>query len=209
MQPSGADFFDQLGVSETEAPPALHEPPQPKPITLSLDEDDDLLLTDEDDQAEVLAEAGKPNPPVQSFAFLEDDDLLESDQDFLETDDEDEEPMAAQTGGDFRANQQHQNTYFPSVPVAPVSTSRYSTPTVPSVSQFGGYGAAQSTPNMYQPVSSQSTPSAAAPGAGKRVDKNKSDAFDFPTGMIPKVVKKARSQQQLPQAHGAPGVTPV
>ncbi|KAG5368277.1 COPII coat assembly protein [Yarrowia sp. C11] len=209
VQPSEADFFAQLGEGENEAPPAQHEPPQPQPITLSLDEDDDLLLTDEDEQAEVLAEAGKPNPPAQSFAFLEDDDLLESDQDFLETDDEDQEPIAAQTGGDFRANQQQQNTYFPTapaVPAAPVSTSRYNTPTMPSQSQFGGYGAAQSTPSMYQPVSSQSTPSAAPPG--KRVDKNKSDAFDFPTGMIPKVVKKQRSQQQLPQAHGAPGVGP-
>ncbi|KAG5360294.1 COPII coat assembly protein [Yarrowia sp. B02] len=206
VQPSEADFFAQLGDDE---PPAQHEPPQPQPITLSLDEDDDLLLTDEDDQAEVLAEAGKPNPPAQSFAFLEDDDLLESDQDFLETDDEDEEPIA-QTGGDFRVNQQQQNTYFPSAPAAPASTSRYNTPTMPAASQFGGYGA-QSTPNMYQPVSSQSTPSASAAAAGKRFDKNKSDAFDFPTGMIPKVVKKTRSQQQLPQAHGAaaPGLMPA
>lgn len=200
VQPSEADFFAQLGGND---PPAAHEPPQPQPITLSLDEDDDLLLTDEDEQAEVLAEAGKPNPPAQSFAFLEDDDLLESDQDFLETDDEDEEPIA-QTGGDFRANQQHQGTYFPSapaVPAAPSAASRYTTPVMPAASQFGPYGSAQATPNMYQPASSQSTPSAAA-AAGKRIDKNKSDAFDFPTGMIPKTVKKTRSHQQLPQSAG-------
>lgn len=195
-QKSEADFFAQLGESDpapvSDSTPAT-EPAAAKPLALAaLDEDDDLLLTDEDE-----AHGDQPNPLAQSFAFLEEDDLLESDQDFLESD---EETPAVQHQADFRAHQQQQATYFPSAPVAPavLSGSKYSTPTMPSNSQFG-YAA--STPSLYKASSTQSTPSAAP---AKKVDKNKSDAFDFPTGMIPKVVKKTKSHQQLPQSVAVP-----